>query len=309
MASVTLAESAKLAQDMLVSGIIDTLITSDQLFQVLPFESFSGNALAYNRYNTHGDAVFAGVGTVMADGSGKTAATYEQKTTSLTTIMGDAEVNGLIEATRSNSGIDQTQAQITSKAIAVGKLYQNAFINGTGADNQFAGLINLCDNSQIVSAGDNGAGLSFENLDEICDNVKAKNGVVDFIAMNSRTRRSFKALLRALGGATIDEVVTLPNGDKIMSYGGACVFVNDYIPVNQTKGSATTATSIFAGCFDDGSMKVGISGLTAERSAGIVVENVGTSATKDEKIWRVKWYASLALFNTKALSILNGVLN
>ena len=76
MASVTLAESAKLAQDMLVSGIIDTLITSDQLFQVLPFESFSGSALAYNRYNTHGDAVFAGVGTVLADGSAYSVETH-----------------------------------------------------------------------------------------------------------------------------------------------------------------------------------------------------------------------------------------
>jgi hypothetical protein len=37
-------------------------------------------------------------------------------TSPLTTIIGDAEVNGLIQATRSGDGNDQTAIQVASKA-------------------------------------------------------------------------------------------------------------------------------------------------------------------------------------------------
>ena len=51
MASVTLAESAKLAQDELIAGIIENVITVNQSFAVMPFDGIDGNALAYNREN------------------------------------------------------------------------------------------------------------------------------------------------------------------------------------------------------------------------------------------------------------------
>ena len=46
MASVTLAESAKLAQDELVAGVIENIITVNRMFDVLPFDSIEGNSLA-----------------------------------------------------------------------------------------------------------------------------------------------------------------------------------------------------------------------------------------------------------------------
>ncbi len=49
MASITLAESAKLSQDKLVRGIIESIITVDKFYQVLPFQAIMGNALTYNR--------------------------------------------------------------------------------------------------------------------------------------------------------------------------------------------------------------------------------------------------------------------
>src|SRR3990172_7623472 len=111
MASVTLAESAKLALNELVAGVIENIITVNQMFAVLPFDGIEGNALAYNRENALDGAGVAGVGTVYDDSTDpnpipgetagiKAAATFTQVTASLTTIVGDAEVNGLIQATR-----------------------------------------------------------------------------------------------------------------------------------------------------------------------------------------------------------------
>lgn len=310
MASVTLAESAKLAQDELVAGVIENIITVNRMFDVLPFDSIEGNSLAYNRENVLGDVIMAGVGTTFSGaGAGKAAATFTKVNSNLTTIMGDAEVNGLIQATRSGDGNDQTAVQIASKAKSAGRKYQDQLINGTGAGNEFAGLIQLCASGQKATTGANGSEISFDILDELMDLVVDKDGQVDYLTMHARTLRSYKALLRALGGASINEVVELPSGAEVPAYSGTPIFRNDYIPTNQTKGTGTNATTIFAGTLDDGSRTHGIAGLTATQAAGIQVVDVGESEDSDEHIWRVKWYCGLALFSEKGLAAADGILN
>jgi len=306
MASVTLAESAKLAQNELVSGLIENVITVNRFFEVLPFDGIEGNALAYNRENVLGDVDVEGVGDTIG---AKAAATFTQVTSSLTTIIGDAEVNGLIAATRSGDGNDQTAIQIASKAKSAGRKYQDMLINGTGASEQFTGLVSLCASGQKVATGTNGGALSFAFLDELIDLVTDKDGQVDYITLNARPLRSYMALLRALGGANISEVVQLPSGAQVPGYRGIPMFRNDWIPINQTKGAGSAQTTIFAGTLDDGSRSHGIAGLTASQAAGLSVVDVGESETKDEHIWRVKWYAGLAQFSEKGLAAAEGITN
>lgn len=310
MPSVTLAESAKLSQDMLIAGVIENVITVNRMYEVLPFAGISGNALAYNRENALGDVQTAGVGDTI---TAKAAATFTQVTSSLTTIIGDAEVNGLIEASRSNIN-DQRAVQIASKAKSVGREFQQQLITGTGASNQFSGLSSLVAASQTVAAttggvATNGGELSFAIMDELMDAVTDKDGQVDYFTMHSRTIRSYMELLRQLGGASINEVVTLPSGTTVPAYRGVPIFRNDYIPIDQTVGSASNATTIFAGTLDDGSMTTGISGITAENAAGIQVVEVGESESKDNNITRVKWYCGLALFSEKGLAAATGITN
>lgn len=318
MASVTLIESAKLAQDELVVGVIEDVITINQMYAVLPFDDIDGNSLKYNRENALGGVGVAGVGDTIGthdtnpltggSGEAKDAATFTEVFSGLTKILGDAEVDGLIQATRSGNGNDQTATQISSKAKHCGRVFQHMLINGTGAGDQFTGLISLCAAGQtITSIGANGDVLSFETIDEVMDTVTAKDGDVDYLAFNGRERRKYRALLRALGGAAIMETIELPTGASIMAYSGTPVFRNDYIPIDQTRGSATNASTIFAGCFDDGSRKIGLAGLTARTEAGIRVTDVGEAEGKDEHIWRVKWYCGLALFSEKALACASGI--
>lgn len=305
MASVTLAESAKLAQNMLIAGVIENVVTTNPIYQYMPFMDIEGNALTYNRENALGDVQFAGVGDTI---TAKAAATFTQVTTSLTTLVGDAEVNGLIQATRSNI-TDQKATQIASKAKSVARQYQNTMVNGDGTSNTFTGLLSLVPAGQKVATGTNGGALSFDFMDNMMDLVKAKDGEVDFFMMPSRTVRSYFALLRALGGAGINETIELPGGRRIPSYRGVPIFTNDWIPINQVKGGGSAQTTIFAGCFDDGSGKVGLSGLNAMGTAGIRVKEVGESESKDETITRVLWYTSLALFSGLAISSADGITN
>jgi hypothetical protein len=310
MASVTLAESAKLCRDELIAGVIENVITVNRMYEMLPFDGIDGNALGYNRENALGDVVTAGVGdTYTGLGSGKNPATFTYITSGLTTIMGDAEVNGMIQATRSDDGNDQAAVQIASKAKATGRQFQNMLVNGTGLSNQFTGMLSLVVAGQKVNTGTNGKALDFDTMDQLMDLVLDKDGAVDYFMMPARTIRSYKALLRALGGANVNETVAMPSGAEVPSYCSVPVFRNDYIPINQTKGSGSAQTTIFAGTFDDGSRTHGLVGLTAQNAAGIQVVDVGEAQDKDEHIYRVKWYCGLAMFSEKGIASADGITN
>lgn len=323
MATVTLAESAKLAQDELVAGVIENIITVNRMFEILPFDGIEGNALAYNRENALGPVATIGVGDTdgvigagatsgnnqAARQAAKDAATFTQVTSTLTTIMGDAEVNGLIQVTRSGDGNDQTAVQIASKAKSAGRQYQQDFVTGDGTNYTFPGLQSLCVAGQTADTGGNGGPLSFAFMDEMMDLVLDKDGQVDYMIFPARTLRSYYALLRGLGGASIGDVVELPSGTQVPAYRGVPIFRNDYLPTNQVKGGGSDQTTIYAGTLDDGSRQHGIAGLTASEMAGIQVVDVGESETKDERIWRVKWYAGLALFSERGLACADGITN
>lgn len=321
MPSVTLYESSKLAQNDLVAGVIENVITVNRMFHVLPFDGIEGNALAYNRENTLAPVATVGVGNTdgvigagantgsnqAARQAAKDAATFTQVTSTLTTIIGDAEVNGMIQATRSGDGNDQTAVQIASKSKSAGRQYQDMLINGDGTNYGFAGLIALCPSGQSLDTGTDGALLSLELMDELQDAVIDKDGTVDYFAFNQREIRTMSKLLRELGGTSAMDAVKLPSGAEVPAYRGTPVLRNDYIPVNQTKGASSNCTTIFAGTLDDGSRQHGIAGLTAQNQFGVHVKDVGESETKDERIWRVVWYAGLALFSEKGIAMAQGI--
>lgn len=303
MSTVTLAESAKLTQDDLVAGVIENIITVNQMYEMVPFRGITGNSLAYNRENVLGDTQFLGVGGTI---TAKNPATFTKVNADLTTIIGDAEVNGLIQATRSDY-TNQEAAQVASKAKSAGRQFAQGFVTGDGTGDSFEGLINLCPASQTLDTATNGEALSFERMDELIDAVTAKDGQVDFLMGHSKLVRKYKSLLRALGGATIDDMYELPSGMQVIAYSGVPFFRNDYVPTDQTQGTGTALTTLFAGCWDDGSDKVGITGITAEQAAGLVIEDVGVSQTRDETITRVKWYTGMALFSEKAIAMVPGL--
>ena len=305
MATVTLAEAKKLINDDLVAGVIEDIVTVNPIFEVMPFTGITSNAIKYNRENAIGDVQSLAVGGTI---TAKAAATFTEVTTSLVKIIGDAEVDNLIQETLSDE-TDQMAYQISSKAKAAGRSFQSQMIVGDGTSNTFEGLLALCDSGQKTTPATDGQVLSFVDLDEMLDMITAKDGEVDYIQMHQRTIRAYKALLRALGGAGIGEVITMPSGKKLNVYSGVPIFRNDWIPINQTQGATSTCTTVMAGTFDDGSRKVGFAGLNTKSNAGVRVNLVGEKETMDETIARVKWYCSLALFSKRALAAIPGVTN
>lgn len=310
MASQTLAEAKKLINDQIVLGVAEDIISINPLFDILPFTGYTGQAILANRENALGNAGFYSVDDTITH---KAAAKFTQVPFSATKIIGDAEMDNLVQAQSTSAGVDQTAVEISSKAKTIGRLFQTGMATGTGTSPQMYSLHSLCDSGQYVTASE-GRALSFALLDELMDLVKSKDGQVDFLLMPARTIRSYKTLLRALGGTAADWVVTLPGGRTTIGYEGVPILKNEYLSVAETaNGAALTGgalTSVWAGCFDDGTNKVGVAGIHPENvPAGIQVNPVGESETKDNLIWRVKMYANFVNFNRRGLARLTSINN
>jgi hypothetical protein len=136
--SILLAEASKLATDILLKGIIETIVKDSPILQKLPFIQIVGNSLKYNRERTLPTAAF------YAPVTGTWAAsppTFEQCSASLTVLGVDADVDNFLKSTRSNVQ-DLEAACIEQAAKAVRHKFEDTFLNGevTGDANSFDGL-------------------------------------------------------------------------------------------------------------------------------------------------------------------------
>jgi hypothetical protein len=136
--SITLTEASKLATDVLLKGIIETIVKDSPILEKLPFIQITGNSLKYNREKTLPTAAW------YAPVTGTWAAsppTFEQCSASLCVLGVDADVDNFLKATRSNVQ-DLEAACIELAAKSVRQEFENVFLNGdvTGDANQFDGL-------------------------------------------------------------------------------------------------------------------------------------------------------------------------
>jgi len=292
--ALTLSEASKLANDIVLQGVIETLIQDSPILQALPFIEITGNGLTYNRENTTSSAAFFDVGDTWTEST----PTFTQVTATLKIIGGDADIDNFLLMTRSNVQ-DLESAVITLKAKAVQQKFEDTFVNGdVGVDaKSFDGIDKLAAGGQAISMGANGATLTLAKLDELVDLVKG--GPPDMLLMSKRTRRSLNNLARSSGGFL--ETDRNDFGQMVQWYDGIPIGVSDYVLDNKTVGTSNDCSTIYALQFGEG----GLAGLTAP--GGLTVETVGSLETKDATRTRVKWYVSLALFSTVKIAKLTGV--
>jgi hypothetical protein len=310
MPTQTLAEAKKFIDDDIIAGVAQDIITLNPIYASLPFTGYAGQALLVNRENVLGDSQFLAIdGTITA----KNQATYTQIPFTATKIIGDAEMDNLVQIQSVGAGVDQLAIEISSKAKSIGRQFQQGMVTGTGTAPQMNSFATLTDASQYTAASA-GQAIAFELLDQLALLVTAKDGQLDWIMMSDRTFTNYKKLLRALGGTTIDSIVTLPDGRTTIGYENIPVFVNQYMSkVETANGAANTGgalSSVYAGVWDDGTQKVGVSAIhPIAAPAGIMVEAIGQMETKDAEVVRIKQYANLALFNRRGLARLPSINN
>ena len=292
--ALTLAEGAKLSNDVLLEGVIETVIADSPVLQRLPFVEIVGNGLTYNRENAAATAAFFNVGDTWAEST----PTFTQVTTALTILGGDADIDNYLARTRNNVQ-DLEAAVLQLKAKAVQQKFDDTFVNGdTAVDaKSFDGIDKLCVAGQTATMGTNGATLTLAKLDELVDLIRG--GKPELLLVSRRTRRSLSALSRASGG--IVEQDRDEFGRMVQYYDGVPVMVSDFVSDTKTVGTSTDCSTVYAVQFGEGAA-VGLAG-----PGGLQIERVGSLETKAATRFRVKWYVALAVFNQLKIAKLVGV--
>ncbi|MDN4590836.1 hypothetical protein DBA29_20355 [Xenophilus aerolatus] len=165
-------------------------------------------------------------------------------------------------------------------------------------DAEFDGLIKLIGSDSAFASqklDKANAALTLDMLDELVDQVKAAKA--QFIMAAPAAVRKIKSLMRASGGVEYREL----SGEQVASWNGIPIFVNDFMASDYVTGTAGNQTHIIAGCFDDGTRKLGVSGVIPQ-SGGLTVDDVGFAEASDFKIMRVKMYATMAVHSTKSVA-------
>jgi hypothetical protein len=303
--ALTLAEAAKLSNDILLQGVIETIVKESPILQVLPFIEIVGNGLTYNQEKTLPDIDFYDVG----DTWNESTPTFEQKTANLKIMGGDADVDNFLKATRSNVQ-DLETAVVEMKAKALKNKFEDSFIYGDSASSakQYDGIRKLINTSQagaqLVAAGAGGASLTLAMLDQLIDTVRG--GKPELFLMSRRSRRKINALVRAGGGMM--ETDRDQWGNFIQFWDGIPIGVSDWILDTHVVANSVETATTGGTCSTIYALQMGEGALCGLTAPGfITVEPIGSLETKDASRNRIKWYVSLALFSSIKAGALIGV--
>lgn len=115
----------KLSNNELEQGVIEEIITEDELFDVLDFKPVTGKAYVYNREKTLPEAEFVDVNDEIAESAGD----VEECTARVRAIVGDTDVDEFLDEQDSDEN-DQTAIQVGMRVKATARKYRNALVNG-----------------------------------------------------------------------------------------------------------------------------------------------------------------------------------
>lgn len=314
--ALTLVEAAKLSENDLQRGVIELFVIESPVLDRIPFLGIEGNAYAYNEEATLPGVEFRAVNSAYTESTG----TFNQRTETLTILGGDADVDTFIVKTRGNLN-DQRAQQTRLKVKALAHKYQDAFINGdTAVDaNSFDGLKKRITGTQVVTAATNGLGPVagghdfFDALDALIAQVK---GGVDALYMNRAVRSRILSSGRRLGGTdwinqSFFEESGNPAVKDIPTYNGIPMLDigtkadgTDIIPMTETQGTSSVASSIYAVRWGQDEGDQAVTGLS---NGGVEVRDLGEQDVKPVYRTRIEFFPGLAVFGRGAAR-LRGVL-
>lgn len=317
--ALTLVEAAKLSQNDLQRGVIETFVQESPVLDRLPFMPIQGNAYAYNEELALPGVEFRAVNGTYTESTG----TVNPKSETLVILGGDADVDTFIVQTRGNLN-DQRAVQTAMKVKAASFKFQDAFINGdTAVDaNSFDGLKKRLTGAQVIAAGANGIPVLgnggtdshafFDALDTLCAAVFGIDGNNGALYANSSIIAKIRSAGRRIGGVDMvredatQKRVLQWNGIPVLDLGSTAAGVK-ILPQTETQGTAVgTASSIYAVKFGQGEGDQAVSGL---ENGGVQVKDLGEIESKPVFRTRIEFFCGIGVFGGKAAGRLTGILN
>jgi hypothetical protein len=303
--AVTLAEAATLSTNDLQRGVLETFVQASPVLDRIPLLTIQGNAYAYNEEGALPGVAFRSVNEAYVESTG----VVNQRTESLVILGGDADVDRFLVQTRGNLN-DQRAVQTAMKVKAASYKYQDTFINGDVAVDPkgFDGLKKRLTGAQVIETATNGLGIVaaghdfFDRLDSLIAAVPGLNAGNGALYANAGVISRIMSAARRLGGADfLNEELT---GKRVPTYNGIPLLDigntaagTPIIGQNETQGTATNASSIYAVKYGQDEGDQAVTGLT---NGGVQVYDLGELDVKPVFRTRIEFYCGLATFGRGA---------
>lgn len=299
MAGISLAQSARMTNDVLQAGVIEVLATESKLLQLLPFMNVQGSGYTYNIEKNLGSAQFRKVN------GGYTIAEIETiPVTERIVILGDEAVVDTYQIAVESDINNLMAIEVALRTKAIAHKFEKCFISGgkvagSGvpseiAANEFVGILprytektpaNIPADAlplftaQVITKSDDLIG----DLDTLLDMVV---GGADCLIMNKKTRRQLTAKGRAFCEYRQGEF-----GTQFVQYGG--------IDIVDVDAELLADDVVIAAKFG---AKEAVCGL---QNGGVRVTPLGEMEVQPQLKTRIEWFVGLAVFNPKAVAIRN----
>ena len=297
MAGISLAQSARMTNDVLQAGVIEVLATESKLLQLLPFMNVQGSGYTYNIEKNLGNAQFRKVNGGYNYGAIETIPVTER-----IVILGDEAIVDTYQIAVESDINNLMAIEVALRTKAIAHKFEKCFIDGgktagsgvpsESVANEFVGILtrytetapaNIPSNAlslfqaQVITKTDDLIG----DLDTLLDMVA---GGADCLIMNKKTRRQVTAKGRAFCDYRQGEF-----GTQFVQYGGV-----DIVDVD---GDLLADDVVIAAKFG---AKEAVCGL---QNGGIRVTALGEMESQPQLKTRIEWFVGLAVFNPKAVAI------
>ena len=297
MAGISLAQSARMTNDVLQAGVIEVLATESKLLQLLPFMNVQGSGYTYNIEKNLGSAQFRKVNGGYTIGAIETIPVTER-----IVILGDEAVVDTYQIAVESDINNLMAIEVALRTKAIAHKFEKCFINGgTAVDagvpseskaNEFVGILTRYTETapanipsealpmfqaQVITKTDD----LIADLDTLLDMVA---GGADCLIMNKKTRRQLTAKGRAFCDYRQGEF-----GTQFVQYGGV-----DIVDVD---GDLLADDIIIAARFG---AKEAVCGL---QNGGVRVTALGEMEVQPQLKTRIEWFVGLAVFNPKTVAI------
>ena len=297
MAGISLAQSARMTNDVLQAGVIEVLATESKLLQLLPFMNVQGSGYTYNIEKNLGNAQFRKVNGGYNYGAIETIPVTER-----IVILGDEAIVDTYQIAVESDVNNLMAIEVALRTKAIAHKFEKCFISGGKAAgsgvpsesvaNEFVGILTRYTETAPANIPSNALSLFqaqvitktddlISDLDTLLDMVA---GGADCLIMNKKTRRQVTAKGRAFCDYRQGEF-----GTQFVQYGGV-----DIVDVD---GDLLADDVVIAAKFG---AKEAVCGL---QNGGVRVTALGEMESQPQLKTRIEWFVGLAVFNPKAVAI------
>ena len=297
MAGISLAQSARMTNDVLQAGVIEVLATESKLLQLLPFMNVQGSGYTYNIEKNLGNAQFRKVNGGYNYGAIETIPVTER-----IVILGDEAIVDTYQIAVESDINNLMAIEVALRTKAIAHKFEKCFIDGGKAAgsgvpsesvaNEFVGILTRYTETapanipaaalplfqaQVITKTDD----LISDLDTLLDMVA---GGADCLIMNKKTRRQVTAKGRAFCDYRQGEF-----GTQFVQYGG--------VDIADVDGDLLADDIVIAVKFG---AKEAVCGL---QNGGVRVTALGEMESQPQVKTRIEWFVGLAVFNQKAVAI------